>query len=330
MSAMADAVENSEFVLLCMSDSYKRSTYCQAEAEYAFGCKRRLVPLIVRPGYRADGWLGFMIGSRIYIDYGAFDFDTACQKLVAEISRQSQRPLPSKATAPESAPEKPPEPVVKIESAAPPEEKQEKNKNTVDSLATFRNRKASSNFSRKDINDWKESDVLDFLFSQKLVEFMPLCEMFDGRTLIKLYQVCKSQTTQTYAFLNDELTESHAKKLPFGVYIRFVSIMERELAARRPPPAPRPAKKPSKKRITPVPKIDYSNDLMASTSRSTVSYFPYQHVSYTPNEGFVPRPQNPTQFNEPYDLVVTSDVPSIRILRAVERYGPNLPRMQHF
>ncbi|CAF3545088.1 unnamed protein product [Rotaria socialis] len=55
MNAMADAVENSEFVLVCMSDSYKQSTYCQAEAEYAFGCKRRLVPLKVRPRYRAAG-----------------------------------------------------------------------------------------------------------------------------------------------------------------------------------------------------------------------------------------------------------------------------------
>ena len=36
MNAMADAVENSEFVIMCMSDSYKQSTYCQAEAEYAF------------------------------------------------------------------------------------------------------------------------------------------------------------------------------------------------------------------------------------------------------------------------------------------------------
>ncbi|CAF4792092.1 unnamed protein product, partial [Rotaria magnacalcarata] len=43
--AMTDAVENSEFIIICMSDSYKRSAYCQAEAEYAFRCKRRLLPV---------------------------------------------------------------------------------------------------------------------------------------------------------------------------------------------------------------------------------------------------------------------------------------------
>ncbi|CAM4778464.1 unnamed protein product [Rotaria magnacalcarata] len=36
MSAMADTVENSKFVLLSMSDSCKQITYCQAESEYAF------------------------------------------------------------------------------------------------------------------------------------------------------------------------------------------------------------------------------------------------------------------------------------------------------
>jgi hypothetical protein len=95
MSAMADAVENSEFVMMCMSDSYKQSTYCQAEAEYAFKCKRRLLPLIMRPGYKPDGWLGFMIGSRIYVDFGRYDFETACEKLMTEISLQRRQTMPT-------------------------------------------------------------------------------------------------------------------------------------------------------------------------------------------------------------------------------------------
>ncbi|CAF1296108.1 unnamed protein product [Rotaria magnacalcarata] len=41
MSAMADTVENSKFVLLSMSDSCKQITYCQAESEYAF--KREVI-----------------------------------------------------------------------------------------------------------------------------------------------------------------------------------------------------------------------------------------------------------------------------------------------
>ena len=36
MVAMADAIENSNIVLICMSDAYKQSVYCQSEAHYAF------------------------------------------------------------------------------------------------------------------------------------------------------------------------------------------------------------------------------------------------------------------------------------------------------
>jgi hypothetical protein len=36
MMAMADAIENSDIILICMSDAYKQSVYCQSEAHYAF------------------------------------------------------------------------------------------------------------------------------------------------------------------------------------------------------------------------------------------------------------------------------------------------------
>jgi hypothetical protein len=152
MNAMADAVENSEFVILCMSDSYKRSTYCQAEAEYAFNCKRRLLPLIARPGYRADGWLGFMIGSRIYVDFGFFEFDVACGKLMHEITQQRKRPLPSKVAQPIQH-EKP--------VVTTPEVQAKTKKSALKSSPSAQvvsdvhmNRKAGSNFNRKPINYW--------------------------------------------------------------------------------------------------------------------------------------------------------------------------------
>ena len=47
--AMADAIENSEFVIICMSESYKLSPYCQTEANYAFQRRCKLVPLVMKP-----------------------------------------------------------------------------------------------------------------------------------------------------------------------------------------------------------------------------------------------------------------------------------------
>ncbi|CAM4836539.1 unnamed protein product [Rotaria magnacalcarata] len=280
MSAMADAVENSEFVLLCMSDSYKQSTYCQAEAEYAFGCKRRLVPLIARPGYRANGWLGFMIGSRIYIDFGAFDFETACQKLLSEIARQSQRPLPSKATA-AAQPKKPIE-AVRVEPEMPVvcvEKKHEHNEKG--SLAAYKDRKPAFDFIKKSMSQWTESDVLDFLFTQKFIELMPLCEMFNGRSLIKLYRMCKTQSGQTFTFLDDDLKSTYKTKLRFGIYVRFVSAVEQTLATQ----TPRPVKKPFIKNVPPAPHEEASPQIV------------YDYA--------------PLISSEPFDLVITSSASSL-------------------
>ncbi|CAF3324917.1 unnamed protein product [Rotaria socialis] len=296
MSAMADAVENSEFVLVCMSDSYKQSTYCQAEAEYAFSCKRRLVPLKVRPRYRADGWLGFMIGSRIYIDFGALDFETACKKLIAEIARQSQRPLPSKAAA--AAQPKIPIEAVRVEpemSVVCVEKKLELSEKG--SLAAYKNRKPASDFIKIPMNQWRESDVLDFLFTQKFIELMPLCEMFNGRSLIKLYRMCKTQSGQTFTFLNDELKSTYKTKLPFGIYVRFVSAMEQTLATQ----TPHPVKKTSIKNVPPGPYEEASSQIV------------YDYA--------------PSISSAPFDLVITSSASSMDILRAVEQYGPNLKRL---
>ncbi|CAF4661532.1 unnamed protein product, partial [Rotaria sp. Silwood2] len=54
MTAMAEAIENSEFVLICMSDTYKQSVYCQSEAHYAFERRCHLIPLIMKPTYKPD------------------------------------------------------------------------------------------------------------------------------------------------------------------------------------------------------------------------------------------------------------------------------------
>ena len=59
---MAEAVENSAAVLLCMSAKYKDSPNCRTEAEYAFKLKKPLIPIRVEPNYEPDGWLGEILG----------------------------------------------------------------------------------------------------------------------------------------------------------------------------------------------------------------------------------------------------------------------------
>lgn len=58
LESMAKAIENSSCVLICMSEKYKMSSNCRAEAEYTFQLNKPFVPLIMQENYKPDGWLG--------------------------------------------------------------------------------------------------------------------------------------------------------------------------------------------------------------------------------------------------------------------------------
>ncbi|CAG9461007.1 unnamed protein product [Pedinophyceae sp. YPF-701] len=70
LEAMAHAVENSEVVLVCVSKRYKESQACRTEAEYAFQQKKRIIPLLMDPSYRPSGWLGALLGTKLYFNFG--------------------------------------------------------------------------------------------------------------------------------------------------------------------------------------------------------------------------------------------------------------------
>ena len=84
--AMADAIENSEFVFLCMSDAYKQSPFCQMEASYAMKRRCSIVPLVMTPNYKADGWLGILTSLLIHVDFPKLGFDRAFE----EVKKQMQ------------------------------------------------------------------------------------------------------------------------------------------------------------------------------------------------------------------------------------------------
>ncbi|KAJ8307350.1 hypothetical protein KUTeg_015434 [Tegillarca granosa] len=86
VQAMAHAVENSEIILICFSDKYKNSDNCRAEAEYAFQLKKKIIPLRMEKGYKPDGWLGFIIGSKLYHDFGGgHTFESRMEGLLKEL-----------------------------------------------------------------------------------------------------------------------------------------------------------------------------------------------------------------------------------------------------
>lgn len=89
--SMAQGIEASDMILICMSNSYKQSAYCQSEAEYAYTRRRQIIPLLLERKYRPDGWLGFICGPKFYVDFMKGEFEDAFQKLIGQIKLHQRR-----------------------------------------------------------------------------------------------------------------------------------------------------------------------------------------------------------------------------------------------
>ncbi|XP_072031673.1 uncharacterized protein [Amphiura filiformis] len=66
LAAMANAVEKAAVILICVSRKYKDSESCRTEASYAYKKRRAMIPLMMDDGYDPDGWLGALIGVKLY------------------------------------------------------------------------------------------------------------------------------------------------------------------------------------------------------------------------------------------------------------------------
>ncbi|TPP59142.1 hypothetical protein FGIG_09780 [Fasciola gigantica] len=88
MDGMAMAVENAFIVLVLFSKAYKDSPNTRSEAQYAYHMKKPILFLRVQPAYRPDGWLGIMLGARIYLDFsGKYPFEKKFQELLFSVNK---------------------------------------------------------------------------------------------------------------------------------------------------------------------------------------------------------------------------------------------------
>ncbi|KAJ8310041.1 hypothetical protein KUTeg_011906 [Tegillarca granosa] len=97
LNAMASAVEKASVVLICYSQKYKDSDNLTMttsavtmttliKAEYAFQLKKKIVPLKMEKNFKPDGWLGFIIGSKLFFDFsGKYSFESKIEGLLREL-----------------------------------------------------------------------------------------------------------------------------------------------------------------------------------------------------------------------------------------------------
>lgn len=87
LESMANAVENSYCVLICVTEKYRQSPNCQAEAQYAFRLRKPIIPLIMEAGFEdVRGWLGIIMGDKIFINFIKKKYEECIERLKGEIS----------------------------------------------------------------------------------------------------------------------------------------------------------------------------------------------------------------------------------------------------
>lgn len=61
------------------------------EAEYAFQLHKDIIPLMMDYRYKPNGWLGFIVGSKFWIDLrDRYKLDTSLDKLIKELGNRGR------------------------------------------------------------------------------------------------------------------------------------------------------------------------------------------------------------------------------------------------
>jgi hypothetical protein len=240
-----------------------------------------------------------MIGSRMYIDFGRYDFETACEKLMTEISLQRRQTKPAVRVDPLDH-EKPIEALFitsnDVEEKEKPSSKHTPetapvNKNILSSV--FKAGQSKVNFLRQPIDQWTESDVADVLSAHHLNQIIPLCQSMNGRALIQLYKICTTHRLRAYSVLKDELKSVHKTEISINTYSRFLTVIEDAMNR---------AQTLSQSAV-PVSSSSIDNPPMITTSCP-----------------FIPS-SDPNAY---YDFSITTDMSPLDTLKMVEQFGSQI------
>lgn len=212
LEAMASAVEDSCAVLCAISDSYKNSAACRTEGEYAYSLKKLVIPILVERNYKARGWLGALLGSKLWYDIAdpglrassIGNLKTELERVAPDAVRGSSQPLSSVAATPAANPPAATEktaPVPQVTYAAPP----------VAGPVMIQNPK---------VKEMSVEDVSAWLIANQMGEYVATFskQRFDGRSLLAI-QSCTTPM-ERYSILKEDAG------IPVGAAWRLISCLE--------------------------------------------------------------------------------------------------------
>jgi hypothetical protein len=169
MDAMAEAIERSQTVIICMSEDYRKSNYCRAEAHYAFQRQRKIVPILLQKHYKPEGWLLFLIGQLLYIDFTKYDLSQAMTMLFTELKAHNIR-----------------------ETNQPTVQHKEDIDVTIPIQLSLTPKASPSLVLSQNILEWSSKDVEAWLIHHDLQQMTRLLAGCNGRSLIYLNKYMKA------------------------------------------------------------------------------------------------------------------------------------------
>ncbi|CAF1228976.1 unnamed protein product [Adineta ricciae] len=212
MDAMAQAIERSNAIVICMSEEYRRSNYCRAEAHYAFQRQLKMVPILLKEHYQPDGWLLFLVGQLFYIDFTKYEFAQAIEMLNKELKA----------------------PVINDFGLLRICSKEE-----IESAGSATPLCASTTSSvliiPKHLHEWNSTHVQDWMIAHDLLQLSRVFANFDGSSLIHMYEfIEKLDPQQVVTMLQDDSVRRTNQNLSLVELSHFRSLMKQQMQSSPP------------------------------------------------------------------------------------------------
>jgi len=88
---MAGAIEESFVVIPFLTPQYQESTNCKLELNYAHNQNKLTVPVMVEPNWQPKRWLGFLVNSKLYVDFRPHvKYDDSISLLIEQLKRANE------------------------------------------------------------------------------------------------------------------------------------------------------------------------------------------------------------------------------------------------
>ncbi|UJR16315.1 hypothetical protein I4U23_003221 [Adineta vaga] len=201
LESMAQAVENSSMVLICMNEQYKQSYYCRLEAaEYATELRKPCIPCLMQPRFRPYGWLGIIKGAKIHVDFATLPFEEAFALLIREVET-IRRDNIVKSSSLGNTSDKPNQPLYHQPSLG-----FSSNDNNNNTSATVNSLEAKTKIYHEITNNtvvtWNIEAVKQWLIRSELSHLEHAFINIDGKLLYRLYKMKELAADSYYKLLD--------------------------------------------------------------------------------------------------------------------------------